>query len=134
MRNDPCLSSWINKSCVPDADPNMDIVDSMFANAINEEKKAGLVCEKNGAEAVIWSIDNTVGVDNFHWVSPLDEIFPLVDLEFEGIQIKAPCKFMELLTKHYGDPFDLPNDIASHFKHTDIADGATGSALRRLLS
>lgn len=134
MRSDSRLSPWIDKSCVPAADPNMDIVDSLFTNAINEEKAVGLVCDKNNAEAVIWSIDNTVGVDNFHWVSPLDEIFPLIDLEFEGMQIKAPCKYMELLTKHYGDPFNLPNDIASHFKHTDVADGATESALQRLLS
>ena len=134
MRSDSRLSSWIDKSCVPAADPHMDIVDSLFTNAINEEKAVGLVCDKNNAEAVIWSIDNTVGVDNFHWVSPLDEIFPLIDLEFEGMQIKAPCKYMELLTKHYGDPFNLPNDIASHFKHTDVADSATDSALRQLLS
>ena len=49
------------------------------------------------------------------------------------MQIKAPRKYMELLTKHYGDPFNLPNDIASHFKHIDVADNATDSALRRLL-
>ena len=112
----------------------MDIVDSLFSNAINEEKTAGLVCDRCDAKAVVWSIDNTVGVDNFHWVSPLDEIFPLIDLEFEGMQIKAPSRYMELLTKHYGDPFSLPNDIASHFKHTDAADSATESALQRLLS
>lgn len=134
MRNDSCLSSWIDKSCDSATDSNMDAADSLFAVALNEEKKAGLICDKNDAEAVIWSIDNTVGVDNFHWVSPLDEIFPLIDLEFEGIQIKAPSKYMELLTKHYGDPFNLPNDIASHFKHTDVADDATDSALRRLLN
>lgn len=134
MRNDSRLLSWTDSSCVPATDSNMDAVDSLFADALNEEKKAGLICDKNVAEAVIWSIDNTVGVDNFHWVSPLDEIFPLIDLEFEGMQIKAPCKYMELLTKHYGDPFNLPNDIASHFKHTDVADGATESALQRLLS
>ena len=91
------------------------------------------MCDRSDAKAVIWSIDNTVGVDNFHWVSPLDEIFPLIDLEFEGMQIKAPRKYMELLTKHYGDPFSLPNDIASHFKHTDVADSATESALQWLL-
>lgn len=133
MRNDSCLSSWIDKSCVPATDSNMDIVDSLFSNAINEEKTVGLVCDRRDAKAVVWSIDNTVGVDNFHWVSPLDEIFPLIDLEFEGMQIKAPCKYMELLTKHYGDPFSLPNDIASHFKHVDVADSATDSALRQLI-
>ena len=134
MRDDPSLSSWVDKSCVPDSDPNMDIVDSIFTDAIDEEKETGLICDKNNARAVIWSIDNTVGVDNFHWVSPLDEIFPLVDLEFEGNLIKAPRKYMELLTKHYGDPFNLPNDISSHYKHADVSDSAVDSALRRLLS
>lgn len=134
MRDEPRLSSWIDKSCVSVSDSHMDTVDSLFTNAIDEEKAAGLICDKDNAKAVIWSIDNTVGVDNFHWVSPLDEIFPLVDLEFEGILIKAPRKYMELLTKHYGDPFDLPNDISSHFKHADVSNGTADNALRRLLN
>jgi lipopolysaccharide cholinephosphotransferase len=73
--------------------------------------------DKHNYEAVCW------GLDNFpvKWNRLFEKefIFPTVKLKFEGINVQAPHKYLEYLKRQYGNIYQLPNDLATHYKHID---------------
>lgn len=55
-------------------------------------------------------------------VRDYDEIFPLVELEFEGLLLFAPNNYLEKLKKQYGNFWQYPNSFRSHVRwdYTDL--------------
>lgn len=43
-----------------------------------------------------------------------DDIFPLAQLNFEGIKCYAPNNYIEILNNYYDDIYELPEDMLSH--------------------
>ncbi len=99
-----------------DTDCLDELFDEFQMRAVNE---VGITEEKN--ESVIWGLDNFTCKYSFQGNHPVSEIFPLIDLEFEGNFYKAPRKPKVYLSEKYGDIYTLPNDILSH-KHFILND------------
>lgn len=76
---------------------------------------------KEHASFIAW------GVENFGPVSPvadmyypLDVVFPLRKVGFEGAEFLAPHDCGEALRLTYGDWLELPEDMFSHFRHVQL--------------
>lgn len=66
--------------------------------------------------AVVWGLDNrnACGGKWYDWAM----IYPAMKVEFEGHTYLAPHDTMRFLDCLYGDIYELPDDLVSHFKHT----------------
>lgn len=75
------------------------------------EEKIGLSSEDG--EGIIFGIDNFTVIKGKRLYNKTD-IFPLVDIGFEGITAYAPSGAEKMLEDRYGDIYELPPDIVSH--------------------
>lgn len=46
-----------------------------------------------------------------------DMIFPLVTLEYEGQFYSAPSQYLAYVERIYGDIYQLPQDMLTHYQH-----------------
>jgi lipopolysaccharide cholinephosphotransferase len=46
--------------------------------------------------------------------TPYESVFPLSEIEFEGVKFKAPCDRDKLLAQQYGDYMQYPREIRIH--------------------
>lgn len=95
-----------------------------------------LLSSKDNAMGLIWGVDNSTGTtqDEWNWISPLSDIYPLTTLDFEGRECFAPNNYERILTKEFGDYLSLPKDINSHYQHISENDmETTQNELRKLI-
>ena len=90
------------------------------------------------AEGIVWAIDNTdSSVPHHSWyLIPKTAIFPLCCLPFEGFELNAPADYNRCLSDIYGDIYQLPTDLASHFQHVrgdELADCEVERVLRKVI-
>lgn len=75
------------------------------------------------------------GIDT-PWSIPFqeDEIFPVRDMEFDGITVMAPNKYIDILVKEYGDYNTLPKEEerVCHFKGVEVEEGFHKDILKEL--
>ncbi len=69
------------------------------------------------ATTVAWGIDN-LAVDRKQ-LFPKSVIFPTTTLTFEGLSLAAPGDYSAYLQQVYGDIYQLPDDLITHFQHID---------------
>lgn len=90
----------------------------LFERLLNESVKS-FKSKISGNDSLLWGIDQFMPPENrgpFRCY-PMDMIFPLKTLNFEGIPFKVPNKWDEKLTLYYGDYMTFPSQIVydSHF-------------------
>lgn len=69
-------------------------------------------------EGICWAIDNPTAKTKGEY--KVQEIFPLVELEFEERLYYAPNSYQEILRGIYGDIYVLPEDLFTHFEHISM--------------
>lgn len=84
------------------------------ARAVSE----GLITDRTDAKSLIYGIDN-VDAENVY-ILPYNELFPLKKEAFEDFFVSIPNDAFTILERTYGDIYQLPDDIVSHFKHIDM--------------
>lgn len=106
-RKDPLLDRWEVNAVI--IDEHISEIDS-----IRESLDPKMDIREDSGNYVIWSVDN-VGYPIGHYgIRPVEYIFPLQEIEFEGYTFKAPAQPIPVLEGRYGDPFALPRDILGH--------------------
>jgi lipopolysaccharide cholinephosphotransferase len=63
------------------------------------------------------SIENFDDPTHFPYVGTMDDWFPAREMDFEDVRIWVPNNKDKFLDGPYGDIWELPNDIDSHFQH-----------------
>ena len=66
-----------------------------------------------------------------------DDIFPTARLQFNGVEVSVPQRFQMLLAHCYGDIYELPRDINTHYEHVSkeqLADEKARAAILRQLN
>ena len=89
-----------------------------------------------GAGGITWSLENCYTASDGILAYTLDDVFPLKRLPFEGFEVAVPRNYFSLLEKGYGDIYELPKDIHTHYEHvakSDLAKEETRSAIKRKL-
>lgn len=91
---------------------------------------------RDDAVGIIWAVENCYTASDGLLAYTLDDIFPLKLMSFEGFEFAVPCNYSSLLARSYGDIYELPKDIRTHYEHvakSDLAKEETRSAIRRKL-
>lgn len=70
---------------------------------------------------IIDGLDNLSPISRPHSsrVFKKDIIFPTKKLIYDGIHISVPNNYEEYLHRMYGDYYEIPDDLVSHFRHID---------------
>lgn len=117
LRSDEALGFWrTEEHYLSSEDARAELVASYFDAAIEEMKARGIMCDKEHAKGIVWSPDNITSVQKRQTYA-LADVFPTVALPFEAINLEAPANSDLHLRSAYGDYFELPKDIKSHFEH-----------------
>lgn len=135
MQTDETLEFWrTEEPCLSGDDVRAGKVAGYFDAALEKAKSRGLVCDREQAEAIVWSPDNMTSIQKRQTYA-LEDVLPTVSLSFEKTQLKAPANFDLFLRSPYGDYLELPNDIKGHFEHVSSSEldcGLVHDALERL--
>ena len=67
------------------------------------------------------SLDNFDDPNGHLWECGVGEVLPVEWLPFEGMFIAVPSNYRRFLKEAYGDIYELPKDIDSHFDHVGKA-------------
>lgn len=120
MATSEALAFWKDDdACVDAGRSDARPIAETFARYAAQAAEAGCYLpNEDGAEGVIWSLDNMddeLGLGQR--IVPLDTYFPVERVPFEGLMLPVPHKATWLAEVEYGDILDLPSDIHSHFSH-----------------
>ena len=136
MQADGKLEFWRSEEpCLSGDDSRAKCVAGHFDGALEKAKAQGLICDREHAKAVVWSLDNMTSVQR-RQTYVLEDVLPAVDLPFEKTQLKAPANYDLFLRSPYGDYLELPNDIKGRFEHVshdELELGPTYDALASLV-
>ncbi len=140
MDSKPELKNWVNV-------PNLNAEDgSLLAAEISDifnryrEQARDLGVGGRSSER---SDGLTYAIDNFYDPSDgvlsyaFDDIFPTARLQFNGVEVSVPQRFQMLLAHCYGDIYELPRDINTHYEHVSkeqLADEKARAAILRQLN
>lgn len=76
---------------------------------------------KNNSKAIMWGIDNYGFPGKKVGIYATEDIFPLKEMSYYGLNYKIPNNYHKILSQTYGDIYSLPNDILGH-NHVKISD------------
>lgn len=93
-------------------------LEEAIEEAIESALAADVFCSKEGARYLRWGLENIANGEPPNL--PIDAVFPLSEIEFEGEKYPAPNNAEEVLRCWFGDWLDLPNDLYTHFAHTQL--------------
>lgn len=110
---------WNDTPYLPSSDTRSSLIANEFSRCVQEAKNEGIICNEEEATSIIWGTDNVDEGNQTWWSCEKKDIFPLERLEFEGMRLHAPHNYGAILHSHYGDYYELPSDIHTHFKHVD---------------
>ncbi len=127
---------WTEQPYLDAQDAQAQTLQTRFEQAIAESHAAGLNTDLAHARALIWGVESSDFLTMVQGNYAYDDVFPLVRIPFEGHLCYAPHNAEKLLAQSYGDIYEVPHDIKTHYKHIDqslIDDEATQALLRATL-
>ena len=133
------LSGWRSASYLAeseDASLYGEIRDTFQRYRLKAEKLNLIKPTSCDAGGITWSLENCYTASDGILAYTLDDVFPLKRLPFEGFEVAVPRNYFSLLEKGYGDIYELPKDIHTHYEHvakSDLAKEETRSAIKRKL-
>ena len=130
------LSGWRGASYLAeseDASLYGEIRDTFQRYRLKAEKLNLIKPTSCDAGGITWSLENCYTASDGILAYTLDDVFPLKRLPFEGFEVAVPRNYFSLLEKGYGDIYELPKDIHTHYEHvakSDLAKEETRSAIK----
>lgn len=122
---DADLGFWQGDGAYVDArDPRCSVVARHFDDVVEAEYGPGgyLTYDEAEARSVIWSVDDMDDDYTRDWCYVPEDIFPCERISFENFEFSAPRNTVRFLSEVYGDFYELPNDILSHYRHVDVSE------------
>lgn len=114
---DASYEDWRENGYLPQGDKGWEKIEDTFEKTRLNLIQNGFLTSKDKAKSIIYGVDN---VDNAaERAYEINDIFPLQKISFENLSLYAPHNSMVILRRNYGDIYDIPRDIASHFIHVD---------------
>ncbi len=70
--------------------------------------------EYDDGNVIIWGVDNfTSKAPDKRRLYTKESVFPLCELEFEGLKFPAPADYMDMITREAGNIWSFPNDVGN---------------------
>lgn len=134
MNNDSKLSFWQEHPYYSGNKSNL--IQSYYDRYLAASRSEGIICDQGDAKAIIWSIDNMDDDTQRQWSYSIGDLAPFQRMKFEGVMLDAPANPSVFLWSSYGDIFELPKDIHTHFEHVNhdgLESENTSEAMKKLL-
>lgn len=134
MERDERLTFW--SECPYYSGEQVSLIQGYYDRCLAAFRDEGIICDREEAKAIIWSIDNLDDGNQRQWSYSLEDLFPTQQMEFEGVGLEAPGNPDVFLWSKYGDILELPKDIHTHFEHVDhdrLESGDANEAMKDLL-
>ncbi|MCI1983672.1 MAG: LicD family protein [Bifidobacteriaceae bacterium] len=131
------FSEWPGIWMMEDSNPLSAQVREEFAKYRAEELQESYVTDREHAKGMYRSIENFDDPTHFPYIGPMSDWFPAREMQFEDIQIWTPNNKDKFLDGPYGDIWELPNDIDSHFQHVsrkELEEDAVRQALESYIA
>lgn len=121
LKADGGLSTWRSRGVVNADDADAKGIAAMFGAALDRSEREGIIsgASVSGPSSIVYAIDNLDDGTTKRLTCEPHEVFPLVDVEFEGRRYPAPGNYAKMLEGCYGDIYVIPMDIMTHYKHVD---------------
>lgn len=119
MDADPELAFWKDEPYYAATGANAAKIQRYYDDCLAQIRDEGIVCSKNEATGIGWGVDNLDDGNQRQWSYAIADLLPTKSLNFEGVELQAPANPGKFLWSRYGDYYELPDDILSHFQHTD---------------
>lgn len=123
-------NEWHEQGYLPYGSPHAADIEAVFAQYANKAREEGILVDKTCAKGIVCSLDN-VDASCAYTVST-DEMFPLTTARFETFELSVPAHAEAMLEQEYGDIYQLPDDIISHFQHINH-ESVQDPALQRII-
>ncbi|NBI31390.1 LicD family protein [Enterorhabdus sp. P55] len=121
MRGDSRLDAW-HAATFAQVEESPDI-NAAFEEGNHALRSLGFGCNEEEARGLAWGIENMDGGAAYPWsLFPINDVFPLRRLHFEGVECFVPNNPEGMLTRVYGDYLLFPKDIRTHYKHVSLED------------
>ncbi|WEV75230.1 LicD family protein [Bifidobacterium sp. ESL0800] len=111
----PFFEQWKEHGYVAAGDGHSAQVEGIFEDYRQQALQQHVISEDK-ADIIMYGMDNWTPDDNLCAYSST-VVFPLKDLSFEGSNVLAPQHPETILEREYGDIYNLPDDMVSHFDH-----------------
>lgn len=120
LSSDVLYSEWLRRGCIDEHDLLARKISEKFDNYIAIAKDKNIISGRNNGSYLVRGLDNFDDPNGYHWSAPLSEVLPIEWVPFDETVIAIPANYKTFLEGAYGDIYDLPKDIYTHFDH--IAD------------
>lgn len=111
MRADTELEFWRTEDYfLASTDSRAKLISRHFDDALAKAREDGLICDREHAAGIVWSLDNITDVQKRQTYS-LSDVFQTIPMQFEGEYLEAPANYDLLLCSPCGDYLELPKDI-----------------------
>lgn len=110
----PEIQFWREHPLLDESSEQASFLENLFETLRARAAEKSIPVE-HGEKAVSWALDNfSVGWKRlFDW----DFLFPCATLEYEGESYDAPKEYVAYVKRQYGNIWELPHDMVSHFHH-----------------
>ena len=137
IKQDPQFDFWSGDNAYLNAeDPRSAIINEAFMHVREQEIEQGMISEKE-TSTLVWAPDTLNCSSSFSWVCHVEKLFPVQRISFEHVECNAPADIEGMLSETFGDIWNLPSDITSHFAHVGkekLREESTVRALNKLTS
>lgn len=127
------VSFWREHPYLDDKSEQAPYIESMFQKFIGLNERNEFDNKQNiSQKAVCWGLDNF----SVNWKRLFDKdfLFPTVLLEYEGEKYSAPKEFLAYVNRQYGNIWELPHDLISHFHHVSHEELETDEMKQKISS
>lgn len=108
---------WLRRGCIDEHDPLAREISEKFDDYIATAKVKDIISARNDGKYLVRGLDNFDDPNGYHWSAPIAEVLPVEWVPFDETVIAIPANYETFLEGAYGDIYDLPKDIYSHFDH-----------------
>lgn len=115
IENEKIASKWRETPYVDEATPLAKEIKPLFEKYY--DPLINTAVNRKNYTTVNWALDNFPV--KWRRLFKKELIFPTVKLTFENLKVEAPKEYEEYLKRQYGDIYQLPKDLATHYQHID---------------
>lgn len=117
LQAQPYFQDWKQRGYIENGNEYTQDIEQVFQRYQQQAVQQGLIVNKSDAASMVYGLDN-VEAENLYTLQ-YHEVFPTKTTTFENFSVNVPQYAEKILERAYGNIYQLPADIITHFQHID---------------
>lgn len=117
LQSQPYFQDWKKHGYIENGNEHTQDIEQIFQRYQQQAVQQGLIVNKSDATSMVYGLDN-VEAENLYAMQ-YNEVFPTKTTTFENFSVNVPQCAEKILERAYGNIYQLPSDIITHFRHVD---------------